>query len=768
MMKKNKFIIQFLVILFIEIIAILSITNMSVKATTINAIDDGIENWVPGKGTGSIKLGNNMTLNYTFGGPYTGDPFPKYQSPYKMIVSLNDNGKIVNTVSFNQLGATTSDNYMIAPDENVSHIDVVNNLRVFSSAMDSPSFYIGHDKDNNTVLKVVGTYSNSAVGNLNFEVLLRPAVTGAPVIQRELFLQNKDATSHSFRVLYGEDDSLNGKDYVPMLSLGNKEGLYMRDGNTDVDSKYRFSISNQTQDGFNQYAGVFYWTNNWLTGFNPQNLTGSGVEADPTSTYGSTIVSGNDTMYTLKWNRTTIAPGQTTHYASLMGVVAKGYSLPHPSKSYVNKTNSTGLNNIGDKLGFTLKMINNGYDAVWNYQKLVDKLPEGLQIDPDSIKLHTTINGINTETAVDKSDYDSATRTLTVNPNCALTNSNVDSANARKDSATVTFDANVTNDAFNQTDSDKNLTNTAEFTGVDNLTSSSVKTYDASVKIPIQEPNFDFSFTKLVRNETNGENNYATSTVAKNDNIIDYLITYKLASTSKETLTAGAVLDDKLPTGLNLIPDSIVVTAPDGTTTKPSSLNTILPAVDKGQMITVGFKAKVAATADGLITNNATLNKVKTSTGNSFDSITSSGADVNVEDVDSIAEVPSLIDFGTVNSIGMPQTITNTLTRGELLINHPTTKSYKVSVSYQTPMNDGKGNSLPSYDNNLLYIRQRNNKYTDVGTWTPVMPYGTDLQKSDFTDYGNNLHLTDYVGVDDWQMHMGSNAKAGKYNGTLT
>ncbi|WP_404351058.1 isopeptide-forming domain-containing fimbrial protein [Companilactobacillus paralimentarius] len=165
-------------------------------------------------------------------------------------------------------------------------------------------------------------------------------------------------------------------------------------------------------------VAIWIGSKDWIKGFDSK--TGAGAEAKGYS-YGNSITGStavSDSSYTLKWDPTTLESGKTAHFGSTMGVTASPYALPVVSKTYTNETDSSGTNNIGDKLKFSLKVRNNGYGSSWTYEKLKDTIPDGLQIDPNSIVL-TYNNG--TYTSINASDYDASTKTLTIPPTLSLT-----------------------------------------------------------------------------------------------------------------------------------------------------------------------------------------------------------------------------------------------------------------------------------------------------------------------------------------------------------
>lgn len=83
-------------------------------------------------------------------------------------------------------------------------------------------------------------------------------------------------------------------------------------------------------------------------------------------------------------------------------------------------------------------------------------------------------------------------------------------------------------------------------------------------------------------------------------------------------------------------------------------------------------------------------------------------------------------------------------------------------------MINGDNKTLPTNGSNLLFIRQRNTSDTDSGTWEPISPTGTPIRNTNFSGNQDDLNLTNYVGVGDWQIYLSPEASPGTYNGTIT
>lgn len=804
--------------LFIFLLSSIKIVN----AANASNFDDGISNWSsysnPSAQFNTLSMGiNGLSLGYSFGLTQntSGKIFQGHTSSdgdfLKPTVStgtnssyfskinefIDDNGSYRNALFQGQYNSAvtatqgvsfTSPDFMIVPSDNTSS-------KIFSSTfsllggiingsgntgLTNKKFYaanLGKDPNGNDryAYKIVGdfTRTNSADNgnyNLQAEILLRPSPTNNAIVQRELYLYNPSATSQKFTVLFGEDTSMiNGNslpDNVPVYDLGNKRGIYI-DSNGYNGHDYRLYITNEVPDGFTSYTGQSKSGSavNWADAFSNHTISGTGAEAqnNPMKTQLSDY---GDSAYTLKWNPTTLGAYQTAHFSSTFGVAASPVSVPTASKSYKNETRSDGTNHIGDKLKFTLKMINNGYGASWSYQKLTDEIPEGLQIDPNSVKQSS--NG-GTASSLVPGDYDADKRMLTVYPNTTLTDQKY---------TTITFEASVVKDALSHLNSNGAITNEATFTGTDTGNSeTSSKDFTASVDIPIQQPSFNYSFSKYVLNVTNGDTDYKTSVDAKSGDIVRFKLLYTVASTSKDTLVSGSKMKDDLPAGLEFTSASKYadVTGPDGYSYKDDFNDGGLGIgnVAQGTSVTVIFDAKVTASTAGKITNTATVTGGTTSANETPGDMISDGADLNIQNIDAITSTPTSIDFGSVNMYGESATLTNKSTIGELVVTHPDANDFNVNVAYDNDDDDTKmindnNDSLPTDGSGLLFIKQRTNSATDKGTWQPLLPGGTPIQTEYFKGNQENLNLSNYVGVGNWQIKLAPETTVGTYHGTLT
>ncbi|MDT6952598.1 isopeptide-forming domain-containing fimbrial protein [Companilactobacillus alimentarius] len=797
MIRRYKISKRILIISFLILMAFLSIPKIVHADSNASPEADNDITWNESAGTYSsmqlINIGGNLDLGYTFGlaqdtngnvfQPNSSDGLVRTNNDdtvtkdsviaganniynTKMNIFLRNNQSYVGSVfqgthtssvasDRTEQVSLTSPDFLIVPTTMPSNVTAKDYSLL--SNMTNKKIYTGEDKNGHLALKIVGDFvrgtgSGNNVFNLTAEIVLRASPTNSADIQRELYLKNNSDQTQSFQVLFGEDTKLSNNDQVQIKDLGTKNGLYIEDGS------YKLMVTNQMPDGFNQYAGQAFTSGsmNWAKGFSSD---GSGAESKDYN-YGDSITGTGriDSSYTLKWNPTTLKQGESSHYGSTMGVTANPYALPVVSKSYTNETTGeaggTGKNSVNDKLKFSLKVKNNGYGSTWTYKKLEDKIPNGLQIDPDSLAIKYNDG---TTQKLSSENYDDSTKTLSIPPALSLTDGQ---------QATITYEATITKAAGGKT-----ITNTADFTGHDTKTDD--KTYSASVDIDVEKPSYDFDFTKEVKNVTNGETDFKDSTDAKIGDTVEYHIYFGVKSDSTDSLAAGSKLNESLPTGIEQ-DGSAKVKGPDGYEYNSSSIGTGISVVKPGENLTIDFKAKVTSAAVGQLHNTVTITGGTTTPGNeTIPTMVSSDAIVNVQKSNAFTSVPSLIDFGSVNMTGASKTITNVATKGELVVTHPDSSNFNISVAYDnnnaaTQMQNSNGSTLPSSSDGLLFIKQRDNSEDDLGTWQPLLPTGTMIRTSDFSGSQQALNLTNYVGANDWQMRLSPDTNAGTYSGTLT
>ncbi|APX71244.1 Ig-like domain-containing protein [Companilactobacillus allii] len=750
---------------------------------TVNAadIDDGITNWKVSSynEVQSLPIGGNLSLGYAFGlaadkNYQVADHLDSTMTTDSVAIStdnayyskintfLNNNGKYISAIFQSGITGTgglpqqsvslSSPDFMIVPNNN-SSTATGKDYSLLTNALKNKQYYIGTDDNGNKAFKIVGDFQrNDSFGNFNLkaEILLRASQSNSAVVYRELYLQNNTTSTQSFGVLYGEDTYLNDSDIVAIQDLGDQSGFFIQNGN------YKLMVSKNVPDGPSNYIGQENNTGlNWLAGFIPANFSGTGAEAKSFN-YGDNIMNKRgDSTYTLKWPYTTLAPSQTAHYASTIGVTEAPYSLPVAGKTYTNETSSDKLNRVGDKLKFNLKIGNYGFNSKWSYDDLVDKIPDGLQIDTSTIKMTTASGTQNISSDV----YDSSSKTLTFYPSVLLTDGQ---------SATISFEATITESASNQT-----LSNTANFTGHDAInTSDGSKTYNASVDIPVEKSSFEYTFTNLVKNETKGDSDFSEKTDAVAGDIVDYQIKFGTNSDSKDYFTGGQ-LKTSIPDGMTFVSGQII--GSDGWTGSASpdsngNFSLGIGNVGNGTFATLNFKAKVSQASAGVITSTANMSGT-TSTGISTGDMVSNVAQVDISDVVGFTETPRLIDFGTTNFAGKEKSLTNVATTGQLIVNHPTEDNYYVQVGFTNAnteqMVNSNGDALSPSADGLMFLKQRVDSDTDTGTWTPIPSNPSSIPIKSGT-FNGSQNLTNYIGVGAWKLYLGSNTKSGNYSGTLT
>lgn len=654
-----------------------------------------------------------------------------------------------------------------------------NNLLVQLATYDSnhsKRFYTSTDSNGHLALKLVGFYSKL---NVYVEIVLRAAPNGAPVVQRELYVYNPSGSGNKqFQTFYGEDTALSPNmdtsvDNVPMKAIGGGQGLYLDSGSTFTPASKLF-VTNNLQDGFDDFMGrVFSNPTNWSVkgkqGYgSSSNMTSpmlpySSSPIDPinrgdtnaakdqnllvgTNASGGTynVVDKNnkqDTAYTLRWNETNLAGGEVAHFASDIGASVAGVPVPIISKTYKNLTSTNGKNNVGDTLQFTLKAKNNGFSSSWTYSRILDSLPTGLTVKKGSIT-SSTINGVDytPDGKIDKG---------------VLTDNN---------EAIYTFDATINNQAPYNLDANGDLTNEVSFTG-HTTGYNDTKVYKDSVKIPVVTPSFKYHFTKLVKNESTDPNGaYTAETAGQKGNIIDYQVQFTSNGTS--TLT-GANFSDTLPDGLTLVPNSVSLD-----NVAKDSLNFPVGSLSNNSTHTILFKATVTGIDASTASNTAYLNNVTTSGGTQYPSLaTEEPAVVNITAAPktmSIDEVPTDIDFGSVNLAGIERVLPNVSTTGNLVITHTEDSKFQVNVSYDNDTTDAIHNKetndkLVNDGGQVLLLNQ-----ADTNQWVPLSKEPIPIKNDGFNGSYTRLPLNDYIGSKKWKLRVPGNTKAGAYTGKVT
>lgn len=805
-MKVKGTLILFVISFFTALLTFVFLTTSVFAAISSSDFADGISGWQsnPTNRIGSIDIGTNSTTNsnlslgYAFGlaqnkdgkvKPMSDDSIIKQSEATgsnnikfsKMNVFLNSNSNYISSVfqgghksnsgTDNQENVSlTSPDFLLVPSDSKKAI-TAKNFSILGAGLKNvgntgnpgltdKKFYYAQLPSGEYAYKIVGNFTRTDAGehngsfNLEVELLLRPSPTNSAIVQRELYVKNIGTSATiPFTILFGEDTQLGASDNaadndrVPINNLGNANGIYIE----DLYNNYKLMVTNLTTDGFVSYSGQTYDSNgmNWAKGFFGQNINGKGAE------YGfkndnllGKGISG-DTSYTLKWASKTLAKNEVAHFGSTIGVTAKPFAIPTPQKSFINESRNDGTNMVGDTLKFKLNITNNGYGSKWNFKKIVDKLPTGLKVDAKSLRLNN--NGGTTQ-VIDSSNYDNTTNTITVAPALTLTDTQY---------ATLTFEAQITNDAIGS----NNLTNTADFIGIDvGNHETDTKTYPASTNIMVTPPNYYYHFSKLVKKHS--DTNFQQSIDVKKDDIVDYQIIYSVDANSKDTLKHAEYIDDKLPDGIKLDNQSIKIWGPKNSESDfypQTHINTgNINSTEKGERVKIQFSAKVTSSAIGKITNNAFISSVQTTGNELFDNQISTDDDIKVQNINSILDIPKLIDFGATNISNHEKLLKNASTEGQLIITHPNTNPYNVCVAYDNP------NIFPTLPSAQLFIRQRTKNSEDLGKWVPISSSGTPLKTDNFDIYDSNIDLTSYIGAGDWKLKLAANTPIGYYKATLT
>lgn len=568
-------------------------------------INDGISNWTetPQNTIGQIKTGDNQYLCYTFGnadGTLTSADGGNMKP--MLNIFLKDNGKTVATFSNANRGLASSYDYGLMTDRDgtqphLGDTSLPYNLENFKT-------YKGTDANGKTVLKAVGSYS---VG-IQVEMLLRPAADDSTIQQEMYLLNTSDSALTSGGIFFAKDTELDGNDGVPIYAQAKNNGFYMQTDNYKVFMNMKVPDGPQNYVAENYHRSGGYATVDFaLDGFNPANFDGVGVEGQNLSE-GSVIYSGTDSAYSAKWPWQSFAPNQVYHYRNDIGLIPSGVIVPQAMKSYTNKTSKDGKNHIGDQLTFSLQAHNLGYKSSWSGINVTDQLPAELKIDPATLKL---VDNAGKATALPASDYDAATRTISVKFPKAL---------ADNESSAVTFEATIGDEANGQT-----ITNSM-------TAKSSAESASSKVTIPVEKTTYLANLTKQVKNETTGDKTYQAKTDGHVGDILAYQLRYTVDQNSEEALQSGT-LKDVLPEGLSLDAKSIKVTnSSNGQVQQPTALDKIqLATVPKGTNVTVDFKATITdkAKLGTSIKNVAQLNG--TTSVNQTAIADSSEADVDVK-----------------------------------------------------------------------------------------------------------------------------------------
>lgn len=868
MSKFYKCIPNFLGAFFIALFCFLIFNNTSINVKAVdqntviantNKIDDGYNNWMPGgtsvsNSRGSIPISGGISLDYTFGSartqtgavsnqvdptattdvvsmPNTAHVGAGFNYYSKINVFINNNGKYYSIVHQGQnsyIGGTNAAPQKASDSSMDFGLTAGQANQFFGSfsiteKMEYKTILYTTDSNHRNVIKLAGYLSSGSGSGSYAEVVLRPSITGAPIVQRELYIYNPTGSQKQFQTYFGEDTALtsdstifdstgsldpgaNG-DNVPLYAIGGGQGLYINSGKSTGSSNSKLFVTNNVADGFKDFMGIAF-SSPYSMAVKGKSLNGGSVTGDITSPsltvgkndtgdtnrpagspllWGTTASGGlfpvvdrngnQNSAYTLRWNSTNLDPNKTAHFASTIGATISPYAVPIVTKTYTNPNQTNGLNHVGDTLHFKLKVDNQGLNSNWSFNKLVDDLPAGLQLDPNSVKFSSTYFAGTTGSGEDQKDVmkdgpygsfiNNSTSQLNVTPNAILKD---------KGTYTVTFDATVTLDALSNL-SNGALTNAATFTG-NNKTSAGTnldtnRDYTDSVKIPIAPSTYVPKFTKTLRNSTtNSTGTFSTAATGKKGDTIDYKV--QLSNTGTDSLKS-ANFSDTLPDGLELKDGTVEVTS-NGVTQKKDGLSFALGP--SSSTVTIDFQATVTSVKALTASNVAVLNDIKTNSGLSYNNYESNAAVLTIDETAptmSLDEVPSMIDFGSINSDGSQRMLPNVRTNGRLIFTHTSDTPFQITVGYNndgsTPIStkDSDGNivnKLVQNNDDALYYNQNNN--VGPANWQPLSASGIPIKSAGFSGSYTGKDLTDYVGLDKWKLLIPSNTKAGQYKGTIT
>ncbi|TGD23773.1 isopeptide-forming domain-containing fimbrial protein [Companilactobacillus suantsaicola] len=792
---------------------------------------DGVTNWqqksdVASNEIGRIPIGGNVSLGYTFGAARdangnvkAGDKTISRESTYsftnkipnithsKINIFLDDNGKyygILHQGDNSYIGGSPENASISSIDfallENSQRSSVFYqdmNLLIKSSQIDSSNggiyklFYTATDKRGRKIFKMVGHFSAK---NLFYEVVLRPSPSGSPVVQRELYVYNPSTGDATFQPFFGEDtgldpnnDNISAVDNVPMFAIGGGLGLYIESGIKSSESK--LFITNNVDGGFKDFMGrVLAYPDNWSAKGMQYGSTNSAIQspslpvvadnkptkdqvgdtnavADHNLLIGKSnsgqeykIVDGNgkqDTSYILRWPYTKLASGGVAKFVSNIGATVKPYAIPTVKKTYKNLTSTDGTNNVGDKLRFTLSVRNDGYGSNWIITNIKDDLPESLTIDPNSLLADG--NSIN------------------YNPNASITDGQT---------ATYTFDATINNKAAFGLVNGK-ISNTVHFTGYNKGFSDS-KTYEDTVEIPVVKPDYSYIFNHQVRNITADPNsNFAQTVDATTGDILEIKSEFMVSTgIAKDAIYLNDLndyvdpvthrkdtLNDKRDK-LSLISGSVHVNgelASDSISTSGLYIGAYTPA-NQSNIFT--YKVTVNSALEEKIQNSAAMRNVINLSGKALNIGPSDTIYINVHPpapTTAFIEVPEFIDFGSINSTGTEKTLTNKQTKGSLIVSHSEETPFQVLVSYDNEGDQAITNgSEKLIQDDGVSLSLNNNSQDETNEWTPLSTSGVPITDKTINGSPDPINLTQYVGLNKWQLRVPKTAISGQYSGQVT
>lgn len=583
-----------------------------VLALAPDTFDDGITNWVRKNrtevGSKAFEGSSNRFLRYTFGGVRGGlDPerLAYLSGDYnifgtQMNIFIKDRYSTVQAYyngysdGYGAVRTSTGFGLVFSPNER----NAGNKQSILGNLLTDKSYFVGYDSEGNLVSKIMGRFERDGK-TLSAQILLRPSLSGATVVQQELYLKNETNEPVSYGAFIAHDTMLDRNDDVPMYAMANNSGIYI------VDGSYKLLINMNIPDGPSNY-GVQEWRKNnqlWFDGFNPRDFSGTGLEQDNLPE-GKKVLSNVDTSYTAKWPFTTLQPGESKHYRQDLGLTKAPDVSPEAFKEYKNETSTDGNNRVGDKIQFTLRAHNNGLKASWGKVVFSDVIPSDLEIDPNTIKL-TDQNGL--ETNVSPNAYNQTTRELRVEvPGNIL----------EGQWASVTFDTTALKSA-----SGKVVQNKVDVTGVDNEVNQQERSASASVDVPFIKIPTNVAITQKIKNETTPDNEWLQETEGSLGDIIAYKFEITAQSDNTEEINKAILKEiTNHENDLELTDDDIEVSVKqtDGQTyTWSADRNDFSNShlinlwddthltLKPGDVVTVNYKMRIITEDEKTITNDA-------------------------------------------------------------------------------------------------------------------------------------------------------------------
>lgn len=498
--------------------------------------------------------------------------------------------------------------------------------------------------------KVIRAQMSTMIDNTMWyiDVTLQPTAD-AQNIKHEMYFTQYDGT-RTIGIGKAVDTRLGKIDTVPIQTIGENRGLYIKQG--DYRLNYRFNVADGPQnwtggtrltngksfetgtilDGskYNGVGGTAKGGNVFQAQFTPydvDNLTWTGSGIEPENYPADHIVaSKTDTEFQFKWLPKTIVAGETVHYRYDVGIAATGKPIPAVEKK-VENVSSPGATEakVGDKLRYTIDLANSG-DEPWSTPTVTDVLPEGVGEIEKIIR--TQPNGTSTELPK-AGNYDESTRTLSVG---------MDTFPANTGKGKLSFEVTV------KSSDNEQIVNTATGKGLGPDGREYSASGSATMKIkdmPIPE------VTKTVKN-VSGSSAYLIG------DTVEYSLKVKNANTKTKNIWPNVQLKDVVPADLEVDTASFhkTYTKSDGTkeetdltkeavwTESTNALNLTQAELRGMEELVVTFKAKIKDSGA-----NKTIQNTLEVISDDFDPLKAT-ADITVGGTLEFISAPANIDFG--------------------------------------------------------------------------------------------------------------------------